>query len=211
MKITANASLATILAATLAACTQALPPAANDVGTAPAAPADAFFANLKTLCDRAYGGKLVAFNESDTTTFSGDPVMHVRDCTETEIRIPFHVSENRSRTWIITRTAEGLRLKHDHRHVDGMPDTLTMYGGDSSGANSGSAQRQEFPADAESKALFTANEMTVSNDNVWALEVVPGKLFAYELRRPNRHFRVEFDVSRPVTIPPPAWGAVKID
>src|SRR3712207_8407608 len=42
-------------------------------------------------------------------------VMHVRDCSPNEVRIPFHVGEDRSRTWIVTRTAAGLRLKHDHR------------------------------------------------------------------------------------------------
>jgi len=34
--------------------------------------------------------------------------------------------------------------------------------------------------------------------NVWAIEVEPGHLFAYELRRPERHFRVEFDLTRPL-------------
>ena len=35
----------------------------------------------------------------------------------------------------------------------------------------------------------------------------PGSLFAYELRRPNRFFRVEFDLGRPVPAPPPPWRA----
>jgi hypothetical protein len=55
-------------------------------------------------------------------------------------------AEDRSRTWVITRTATGLRLKHDYRHTDGTPDALTMYGGDTVGP--GTAQRQSFPADA---------------------------------------------------------------
>ena len=70
--------------------------------------------------------------------------------------------------------------------------------------------RQEFPADAESIALFTRTNRTVSNTNVWAVEVEP-RLFAYELRRPpipgGRFFRVEFDLRRPVAPPPPPWGA----
>ena len=33
--------------------------------------------------------------------------MHVRSCTPTEIRVPFHVGEDRSRTWVITRTDGG--------------------------------------------------------------------------------------------------------
>jgi hypothetical protein len=135
-------------------------------------------------------------------------VMHVRECRSGEVRIPFHVGDDRSRTWIVTRTAAGLRLKHDHRHADGAPDELTMYGGDT--VTPGTAGRQQFPADAESIALFTRTGRTVSNSNVWAMEVQP-RLFAYELRRPpipgGRFFRVEFDLTNPVAPPPPPWGA----
>ena len=46
-------------------------------------------------------------------------VMHVRDCSADEVRIPFWVGEDHSRTWVVTRTETGLRLKHDHRHEDG--------------------------------------------------------------------------------------------
>jgi hypothetical protein len=38
------------------------------------------------------------------------------------------------------------------------------------------------------------------------MEVEAGRLFAYELRRPGRFFRVEFDLARPAA-PPPARGA----
>ena len=127
-----------------------------------------------------------------------------------EIRIPFHVGENRSRTWIITRTSDGLRLKHDHRHEDGSPDAMTMYGGDTAGA--GSATRQEFPVDAESVAMFKAGGLAASVDNTWAMELDATR-FVYELSRPRsqrnpqgRLFRVEFDLTRPVTPPPPPWG-----
>lgn len=197
------------LTAMLSACVAKVdnPALPSAIAQPTALPANAFFDNLLTLCGKAYAGKLVAFNDSDLAGFGGAAVMHVRDCSASEVRIPFHVGENRSRTWIVTRTADGLRLKHDHRHDDGSSDSLTMYGGDSIGTGSGSATRQEFPADAESKAMFAAGNMKVSMDNVWAIEIVPGKQFAYELRRPNRHFRVDFDVSQSVSIPPPAWGS----
>jgi hypothetical protein len=165
---------------------------------------DAFFARLTELCGKAYAGKLGAHDASDLAAFEGTAIMHVRECSASEIRIPFHVGENRSRTWIITRTADGLRLKHDHRHEDGTPDELTLYGGDSSDA--GSAGRQQFPADAESKAMFAGAGMNVSIENVWAIEVERGQRFVYELRRPNRHFSVEFDLGRPVALPPAPWG-----
>jgi len=131
--------------------------------------------------------------------------MHVRDCSPDEIRIPFHVGEDRSRTWVITRTSAGLRLKHDHRHSDGSADAVTMYGGDTLAP--GSARRQEFPVDAASKAMFLREDRLASLSNVWAMEAEPTRRFVYELSRPQRLFRVEFDLSLAVPPPPAPWGA----
>jgi len=139
-------------------------------------------------------------------------VMHVRSCSKDRIEIPFNVGDDRSRTWVITRTAQGLRLKHDHRHSDGKPDAVTMYGGDT--ADLGSAGRQAFPVDAESIANFRANGLARSVTNTWTIEVSaasePDARFAYELTRPAgptaRRFRVEFDLTKPVPAPPAPWG-----
>jgi hypothetical protein len=170
-----------------------------------AAPQDRFFAALASLCGRAFEGRIASPAVESDAAFAGKRLaMHVRGCTQDEIRIPFHVGEDRSRTWVVTRTGAGLRLKHDHRHADGSEDKLTQYGGDTVGE--GSAQRQEFPADAFSKALFERENIPASTTNVWAMEA-DGRVFAYELRRPGRFFRVEFDLARPVTPPPAPWGA----
>lgn len=169
-------------------------------------PQAAFFHRVSELCGKAFEGKVVSpVGEADRDFASKRLVMHVRSCAPGEIRIPFHVGEDRSRTWVVTPTGPGLRLKHDHRHEDGSEDALTQYGGDT--AQPGSARRQEFPADAFSRALFVREEIPQSAKNVWAMEVEPEKLFAYELRRPGRFFRVEFDLGRPVAPPPPPWGA----
>lgn len=201
-------SLATLL---FAGCTgqNASTEQANDSPAESTAlvPADAFFMRLEALCGKAFAGKLVAFEEADLEGFGGAAVMHVRDCSATEIRIPFHVGEDQSRTWVVTRTANGLRLKHDHRHPDGSPDTMNLYGGDSVGEMAGSASRQEFPVDAESRAMFAAGGLTASLENTWAIEIEPERVFAYELRRPGRHFRVEFDLGTPVAEPPAPWGS----
>ncbi|WP_125256940.1 hypothetical protein [Brevundimonas fluminis] len=163
-------------------------------------PQDAFFARLTELCGRTFHGRVAADDTNDPNFAGKALVMHVRDCSATEIRIPFHVGEDHSRTWVITRTGAGLRLKHDHRHADGTPDVLTWYGGDT--ATPGTAERQEFPVDAESIALFTREGRTVSNTNVWAIEIRPGSEYVYELARPGgRLFRVAFDLSRPVANP----------
>ncbi|HZF43189.1 MAG TPA: hypothetical protein VEZ48_07245 [Sphingomonadaceae bacterium] len=167
-------------------------------------PADAFFARLGSLCGKAYAGRVVSTDAADADMRGKPLVMHVRECSAEAIRIPFHVGADRSRTWVVTRTAGGLRLKHDHRHADGGEDVLTQYGGDSAG---GTAVRQSFPADAFSQALFRDKGNPASVTNVWAMELRPGRTFAYELRRPGRFFRVEFDLSAPVAAPPPPWGA----
>ena len=107
-------------------------------------PADAFLSALAAHCGKAYAGRIVANQPASATPdpFEGKTlVMHVRGCDDPmrEIRIPFHVGDDRSRTWVLTRTPTGLRLKHDHMHQDGQPDAVTMYGGDTVGA--GTAQR----------------------------------------------------------------------
>ena len=162
-----------------------------------AAPAGQFFHALQQLCGKRFAGTIVADQPPPAADdpFTGRALeMHVRDCSADEVRIPFAVGEDRSRTWIITRTATGLRLKHDHRHSDGTPDALTMYGGDT--VASGTAQRQSFPADAETLTLFKAQDRAVSLTNVWALELVEGRYFIYELARPTgRLFRVRFDLA----------------
>jgi len=199
-----RAWIAAIAALTLAACTppqSAAPPAAPASESAQ----DAFLTNLSNLCGRTYAGRVITTDAADADMAGQELIMHVRDCSESEIRIPFNVGENRSRTWVITRTDTGLRLKHDHRHEDGSEDAVTQYGGDT--ANEGTATRQEFPVDQFSQGMFLANELPQSVTNVWAVEVNPGETFAYELRRENRHFRVEFDLTQEVETPPASWGA----
>lgn len=162
----------------------------------PATPADQFFARMSALCYKSFNGKLAAGDDSDASFAAAKMQAHVRTCTDREIQISFDVGEDRSRTWIITRTDSGLRLKHRHMLKDGTEDPVSQYGGDT--AQPGTATRQEFPVDAYSKAMFTKEGRTVSNTNVWAFEIEPGQTLTYELARPNRLFRVAFDVANPL-------------
>ena len=169
------------------------------------APPRALFAALGSLCGKAFEGRIVSPPVAADASFAGQRlVMHVRECSRDTIRIPFHVGDDASRTWVVTRTTAGLRLKHDHRHEDGSEDAQTQYGGDTAGP--GTVTRQEFPADDYSKDLFIRDNIPQSATNVWAMEIMP-TFFAYELRRPSRFFRVNFDLTRPVAAPPPPWGS----
>ena len=182
---------------------------AASAALSPAHPQDAFFSRLSALCGRAFEGRIVSPPVEADRDFAGRRmVMHVRDCSADEVRIPFHVGDDRSRTWVVRRRADPadpaaaiqpLSLKHVHRHADGSEDRLSHYGG--LARSDGTATRQEFPADAFSRQLFERENIPQSARNVWALEVSPGASFAYELRRPGRFFRVEFDLTEPVAPP----------
>lgn len=175
------------------------PGCGGDGGQAPQA---TFWAAITDLCGQAFEGEVVDSNPPDTAFAGRTMIMHVRECDEDTIRIPFHVGEDRSRTWVLTRTADGLRLKHDHRHEDGSEDEVTQYGGDTPDA--GTATRQEFAADAHTAELIPA-----AATNVWTIEIEPGERFVYALRREgtDRRFRAEFDLTGAVDPPPPPWGA----
>ena len=188
------------IALAAAALTLTSLPAAAHADTAQ----DAFFKNLSALCGQRFEGKVVTTDAADSDFASQRLLMHVRDCSAEEIRIPFWVGADRSRTWVIGRTTTGLRLKHYHRHSDGVEDVRSQYGGDT--INLGSAFRQAFPADAFSRALFVREGIPESSANIWSIEIAPGRTFGYELRRSGRFFRVEFDLGRTVPSPGPAWG-----
>lgn len=201
--------IASLLA--LAACGESSSPA-----TGATTNVDAFMDAITQYCGRSFAGRVVANTPppADDAFAGQDLVMHVRECSDNEIRIPFHVGDDHSRTWILTRTDStsdasatgGLRLKHDHRHEDGSDDAVTMYGGDT--VNAGTSMRQEFPVDQFSIDMFNREGLTVSLTNVWAMEIHPGRHFYYELARAgsDRLFRVEFDLTREVPQPPTPWG-----
>jgi hypothetical protein len=162
---------------------------------------DRFWAALHPYCGQAFGGRMTEGTEPSDAAMRAQPlVMHVRSCSPDEIRIPFHVGENRSRTWVITRTPAGVRLKHDHRHEDGTPDAVTQYGGDTRPGDNDLVL--EFAADDHTAALIPA-----ASANVWTMDIDQPGTFGYALRRDNsnRRFRVEFDLSNPVPAPPPPW------
>lgn len=170
-----------------------------------------FFDAIAKRCGQAFEGRLASDAAKDSDMADKAMVMHIRRCTPDRIEIPFHIAGlgpnggwDRSRTWVITRTDAGLRLKHDHRHADGTHDAVTLYGGDT--VKAGSATHQGFPVDAESIAMFQQNGLSASGTNVWHIDVTDSG-FTYRLTRADRDFRVHFDFAKPVTPPPPApWG-----
>ena len=137
----------------------------------------AFFANLKKLCGQQFEGETKFPQDPEHPLVGKKLTMTVASCTENELRIPFQVGEDKSRTWILTLTDKGLLFKHDHRHEDGTPDKITMYGGWA--AADGTPHSQKFPADAD-----TAKLIPEAVTNVWKLEINPQtQQFSYSLER----------------------------
>lgn len=195
--------VALLLLSALAACGGGDAPEAPAAGVPAAAPApaehpqDAFFALLASMCGKAFAGEATLASGSD---FDAGLIMHVRRCTDTELQIPVHTGENRSRTWIITRTADGLRLKHDHRLPDGSDDPVTQYGGDTT--DPGTPLQQSFPADA-----YTAELLPEAATNVWTITVDPGQELVYHLTRHGApRATLVIDLSQEVPEPPAPWG-----
>ena len=159
-----------------------------------------YWASISSLCGKSFKGRIIAGPPNDTAFAGKELVMHVRKCSDNEIKIPFFVGNDSSRTWVLTKTNTGILLKHDHRHHDGSPDKVTMYGGHTS--NYGSSTRQIFPADQE-----TADILPAAIGNVWWIDITKNT-FVYNLRRVNtdRLFSVSFDLNQSIQNPGPPWG-----
>ncbi len=152
-----------------------------------------FLTNLSSLCGKKFEGKTV-FPSDPNHDFAGKQlIMFVKDCSSSQIRIPFSVGSDKSRTWLITATENGLQLKHDHRHEDGTPHELTMYGGDSDQV--GTQWRQSFPADQ-----LTYQLVPKGKTNIWTLEIdLESQTFWYRLtRHGKKRYSASFDLSKPL-------------
>lgn len=171
-------------------------------GTELAPEQEAFWGKLKAHCGKAYPGKL-----SDITEYyengmeDAEMRMHVMECAEDRIHIPFHIDDDHSRNWILTREEGTILLKHDHRHPDGSEEEISQYGGYA--PTPGLETRQIFPADQE-----TAQMLPERADNFWFFDFVSEDRLQYGVHWPKKghSIRVEFDLSEPVETPPRPWG-----
>ena len=152
----------------------------------------AFFTRLSALCDKEFPGRATFSSTPDDPMMRARLVMAPQGCSSEQVRVPFRVDGDRSRTWIITLHPGALQLQHDHRHADGTPDEITMYGGWA--ADGGTPSRARFPADAETAKLIPA-----AATNVWTLEIDSAKRrFVYFLERDGKpRYRAIFDLGKP--------------
>jgi len=162
-------------------------------------PAKEFWNTLQSHCGKAYAGVLELPEEDEA--FGGKKlIMHVRSCSDTVIKIPFYVGEDKSRTWILTFQNDRITLQHDHRHEDGSEDEVNFYGGTTT--NVGKAGIQFFPADEHTQEMIPA-----AATNVWWI-TLDDTSFTYNLRRlgTDRIFKVVMDITSPIPTPEAPWG-----
>jgi hypothetical protein len=167
-------------------------------------PQELFWERLQALCGRAFPGRVTTNDPGDSQLAAARLVLHVATCTPDEVRIAFHASLDASRVWVVARTAGGFSLTHNERDEHGRELVRSHNGGET--LSPGTARRQEFPADAGTRALFRREGIAEAGTNIWSIDILPGHFLAYAIDRQGRHLRVEFDLSRPVRPPGPAWG-----
>lgn len=161
------------------------------------------FAALSQYCGQAFEGHVTSEDPRDADWATQTLTLHFRDCSNIQIRAPLHVGDDASRTWLISRETDGLRLQHVHRHEDGSEDAVSLYGGSTIAPPLDG--RAEFPADEFSRNLFEREGIAASMANVWSL-TLSDETLVYALDRPDRHFEASFDLTRPVDTPPDPWG-----
>jgi imidazolonepropionase-like amidohydrolase len=196
---------ALVAAILLPACALAEPGEGPQPGADPAAEAavadrhitaaqHAFLARYADYCGAAYEGHSVMVDLGDDHPLEGARLrMTVAECSERQVRIPFQVDDDTSRTWILTVTDAGLRMAHDHRYPDGTEYEANFYGGIAD--HRGDATKQFFPADARTIADRPARDI-----NVWSKAFdLDNQRYYYRLYlRGDLRYEAEFDLSRPL-------------
>ena len=149
-----------------------------------------FLKDLKTLEGKTFFGKAIYMPDTiNKNDFWGKKLSFtIVKGKKSELRMPFQVGENKSRTWVLSKTKNGLQFKHDHRHDDGSMDSITNYGGDSD-IKISTSLTQYFPADE-----FTSKLIPAAATNRWIMEFSQDKKkFYYILERNNiLRFKAEF-------------------
>ena len=152
-----------------------------------------FLEKLASLCGKSFQGQQIYMDPRGTSWEDNELIMHVTICEENKVHIPFHVDDDKSRTWIFAFEDGKLRFRHDHRHEDGTPEDLTLYGGYADG--NGTAFIQIFPNDD-----YTKNLVSDDINRTWVV-ILDENLttLTYKLRyHDERYFEARFDLTKPL-------------
>ncbi len=186
-----NNLLILVLVLLFAACGQAPRQAEEKTELLPEE--QAFLDNLAGLCGQSFRGAQTYMLEGRESWAHLDFVMHVTVCEKDHVHIPFHLSDDTSRTWMFINENGRLRFRHDHRYPDGRPEAQTLYGGYADGK--GTAFAQAFPKDEYSRELLEGDygrewQVILSEDMT---------NFSYRLLYSGEIvFQADFDLTKPL-------------
>ncbi len=154
----------------------------------------AFFDNLSALCGKTFEGRQVYMQEGRESWDGMRMVMKVDICMPNAIHIPFHLDEDHSRTWMFLNEDGRLRFRHDHRHEDGTPEDVTLYGGYAD-EDRGTPFFQVFPADE-----YTIDLLERGLGAEWVAELSSDlSVFSYQLfYQEELLFQADFDLTREI-------------
>jgi hypothetical protein len=170
-------------------------PETDSAALDPLAAQRVFFEEMRSLCGQTFGGRTILAEESDTTFEPARLYFTVEECGEDELRMPFVVGDDPSRTWILRMEDNGLTFVHEHLRPDGTPYENSGFGGRAS--EEGSDVFQHFPD-------FQATEETPAAERrVWRLRLDrEHEIFHYYLDRGGRPaYRLVFHLGPPSPAP----------
>ena len=153
---------------------------------------ESFWNALTEQCTHIFTGQSSYPSTPEDSFYGKELVANFINCTDTQIHVPFHVGDNKSRTWIFTKLDNGkLQLKHQHLHDDGSADEVSNYGGTADGGEITVTQgvksiHMHFPADD-----FTKKLLPEASTNVWTIELISNgnpaqDAMTYNLYRHNK-------------------------
>jgi hypothetical protein len=161
-----------LIATALPAGATADPPGADD----PLDRQRGFFENLRAMCGQTFGGRTILAPVTDETFEPARLFMVVEHCEEDEIRVPFIVGDDDSRTWVFQMRQQGLTFFHEHLRPDGTEHDVSGFGGHAS--PEGTATFQSFPD------FWATEETPPAEHRIWRLAIdEEHDLFVYYLDR----------------------------
>lgn len=151
----------------------------------------AFFENLRALCGQTFGGRTILAPITDETFEPARLFMVVEECDGDEIRVPFIVGGDDSRTWVFQIRDDGLTFYHEHLRPDGTPHEISGFGGRAS--PDGTEIFQSFPD------FWATDETPAAEHRIWRLQIDrENDLFVYYLDRGGRPaYRLIFYMGEP--------------
>lgn len=155
----------------------------------------AFMGHLRSLCGKSFAGEETFMADGRESWSHFDFVMHVTVCEADRVHIPFHLSDDHSRTWMFLAEDGRLRFRHDHRHADGTPEDQTLYGGYADG--NGTPFVQHFPADD-----YTVKHLNDTVGRKWTVILAEDlSSMKYQLSYSDELiFEGTFDLTNPIEI-----------